>query len=141
MAAHDDVTVTIDTDEMTYVDLRGFNHVIDDAQTWTFDLTARGSSEVYNVIAGASLSTGNTNLGIEADPAFSEFTVSANATAELEAGSITFVEPWNSNERHPYQITTVTIDDIDEPTDMDITLTSKRNPEWTIVMTGITLSQ
>lgn len=142
MAAHDNATATIDTNEMTYVDRHGNNHVINNGQTFVFELAASGSSEVYKVSAsGSSLTTtSGTVIDIDADPRFTWFIVDTDATAKTNAGSIWFYEPDGFHAE--WSITTVTIDDIDEPTSLTATLTRQiGDMMYTISLSGITLEQ
>ena len=140
MAAFDDATVTIDTDEMVYTNRFGMKFTVTNAETFVMELLARGTQTVYRIKQDTlALETGD-KLLMNTDETFSEFTVDTDATAKLNAGSIWFREP-NSERNVEWDITTVTIDDIDEPTTLSMTLTSKQNPMNTIVLTNLTVSQ
>ena len=144
MAAHDDATVTIDTNEMTYIDRHEHAHVVTNAETFIMELAlnADASSEDYTVSASGgslALATGET-LTFEADPVFSKFTVATDAAATTNAGSIWFRE--TDGYRAEWKIRTITIDNIDEPTVITAaTFERVDNPMVTMTYTTVTVAQ
>jgi len=142
MAAFDNATVTIDTDEMVYTDRQHIQHTVTNAETFVFTLTSRGTQTVYRLLAGSTLAleSGET-LTLVSAQALSEFTVDTDATAKLNAGSLTFRENWLSEDRAIWDIRTVTIDNIDEPTDLSITLERRDDPIYSMTLTNVTVAQ
>ena len=49
MAAFDDATVTIDTDEMVYTNRFGMKFTVTNAETFVMELLARGTQTVYRI--------------------------------------------------------------------------------------------
>lgn len=152
MAAYDAATVTIDTDEMTYIDKEGNSYVITNGQTFTLALAAGGAGTQYTVTAGemtceqiiGGTSGGDTyRLGIEFDPTFTMFTAAADATQITypNVGTMTFIEP-KSGEKAIWDIRSLTIDDIDEPTEItEMVMERRDNPQFTISLATITVAQ
>jgi len=142
MAAYDPVTVTIDADEMIYVDHLGLEHTVTAGETWVFSMTARGASEtVIRVVSGSmSLETGET-LTVVNDPAFSEFTLVSDGGTPTTSGRLSFRENWNSNYLNLYDISSMQINSLTEPTNMTFTITSRERPMRRIQVQTITLSQ
>jgi len=141
MAANGDATMTIDTNEMTYPDKDGMTtHVVTNGQTVVFDLTAAGTGTNYRMLDGKTITcTDGTNLTFEADPAFTWFHVTTDATAQYQVGALRIreddgtVTDWNLHD--------CTIDDVDEPTALSWTATAKDNPMRTFTLTTITVAQ
>ena len=143
MAAHDDTTVTFDTNEFTYPDKNGMtNHVVTNGQTIVLDLAEGGAGELYTMAAGKTITcTDGTTLTFDGDPAFTKFTAATNATAQLEAGAIRIWEDWNKTYTD-WNVTSVTINDIDEPTELTaMTLKAKDGTLRTITLATITVAQ
>jgi len=139
MAAHDDATMTIDTNEMQYPDKDGMTtHIVTNGQTVVFDLAA---GEHYKMKVGKTITcTDGTTLTFDGDPAFTSFTVTTDATPELEAGSIRIWEDWNKTYTD-WNLTSVTIDNVDEPTAFSATLTAKDGTNRSFTLTTITVAQ
>jgi hypothetical protein len=143
MAAFDNATVTIDTDEMVYTNNSGTTHTVNNAQTFVCSLAADGTDAVYTILTDTLTCTDGTVLEIELDPVFSSFRVTADATANTypSAGTITFRDP-DDNSKAIWDIRTVTIDDIDEPTDItEMILERRDNTLTTMSLATITVAQ
>ena len=142
MAAHGDATVTFDSNEFTYPDKNGMtNHVVTDGQTIVLDLAAGMNSEVYTMAAGKTITcTDGTTLTFDGDPAFTKFTATSDTAAQLEAGAIRIWEDWNKTFTD-WNVTSVTIDNLDEPTALTMSLTAKDGTMRTITLTTITVAQ
>ena len=140
MAANDDATVTIDTNEMTYTDRHETTHVVDNGQTFVMALAAVGSTTRYDVKQDTLTFTDGSRVEISIDDKFSSFVVDADATAKPDAGSIWFRE--DDGYQAEWKLRTITIDNIDEPTEIS-TATFERvdNPQITMVWTTITVAQ
>ena len=142
MAANGDATVTIDTGEMVYVDKDMMTtHTVTNGQTLVFDLTAAGTGTNYRMLDGKTITcTDGTNLTFEADPAFTWFHVTTDATSAIGAGSIRIWEDdggWTD-----WEVSEVTIDDVDEPTAITtMTLRDKLNTMRTVSLAAITVAQ
>jgi len=143
MAAHDDATVTFDTNEFNYPDKNGMTtHVVTNGQTIVLDLAAGWDGEIYKMKAGKTITcTDGTTLTFDGDEAFTRFSVATDATAKLEAGTIRIWEDWNKCYTD-WNITSITINDIDEPTAITAaTLTAMDGTRRTITLSGITVVQ
>lgn len=144
MAAHDPASITNGAGKMVYT-RRGDNlpQTVTTNQKMNFNLAARGSGEVYTGAAASSQTITNPQdgpVGLVADPGLSSFTVAANATASLNAGSIWFFE--NGFTRVEWRVRSVTIDNITTPTSLtSMTLERVDNPMTTMVLTSETMSQ
>lgn len=142
MAAHDDATMTIDTNEWTYIDLFGNPHVVNNGETVVWDLSA-GENYVVKTDNGIVCTDGYT-FNFEKNPTFTKMLVTADATAALypKAGTWTIVEDTRSGrKRHIWNIVSVTIDNVDQPTSLTITLESRRNKTLRMTLTSITMAQ
>lgn len=143
MAALSDATLTIDTNEMTYIDSHGDSHVVNNAETIVFDLSA-GVFYAPKTDDGLICTDGYT-LYVEKDPTYSRFLVVTDATAAVWpiAGTLAFIEDASSGGgRVLWDIRSVTIDDIDEPTELtEMVLERRDDPQVTITLTTITMSQ
>jgi hypothetical protein len=139
MAAHDDATVTIDTNEMVYPDKNGMTyHTVTNGQTFILDLAA---GEDYKMLVGKTITcTDGTTLTIDGDPAFTSFTVTADATEEKEVGAIRIWEDWNKTFTD-WNISAATIDNVDEPTALSMTLNAKDGTKRTFSLTTVTVAQ
>ena len=146
MAANGDATITFDTNEWKYPMKDGMTtKTITNAQELVFDLTAgatSGSSN-YRLLDGKRLTTTDggvvSGITIEADPTFTWFHVETDATAQQQAGAmrvwedeITFTD-WDMSE--------VTINDVDEPTSISATFTAKDASNRSFTWTTITVAQ
>lgn len=142
MAAHDNATVTIDTDEMVYTDKGGLKHTVTNAQTFGLLLSAATTGEDYKINpANTSLScTDGTTLEVMAYAPFSNFNVAADATQKLNAGSIWFREGDGSEVE--WNIRSITIDDVDEPTVITEAVFERADqPVVTMTYTTVTVAQ
>ena len=117
-------TVTIDTNEWVYIDSRGDEHKVTNAETFTFTLTDGGASAVtYNVNEGQSVATDDgynividspskvntTDIGTFAD---------ANDATEYTGGvrGIIRMTCDSTNAPQYWSIAKVTINNVDAPT-------------------------
>lgn len=137
MAAYDNATVTIDTDEMNYTDQNGIESKVNNAETFTMELRDDGDESTYENIAGTLELADGRKLRL--DSARSSFRVASDATAKVNAGSI-WVEEDNGYFAE-WKVRTVTIDDVDEPTSLTATLERVDNPSVTMTLTTITVAQ
>lgn len=142
MAADDDATLTIDTNEMTYIDKTGDSHVVNNAETIVFALSAG----VYTVITdnGLVCADGYT-FYIEKDPNLTKLLVPTDATASIRptVGTITVVEDAVSGgDRVIWDVRSATINDVDEPTDLTELIMERRDdPQVTITLSSVTMAQ
>ena len=136
-------TITIDTGEMTYVDRHGEASAVVNGQTFKWNYTDIGTGAVYTGAADSSdilLSNGKT-IVLESDPKWSWFTVTANATAEVNAGYLTFLE--DGFVRNQWKVRTATLADADGTGASNITtMTLERvdNPMVTMVLETVTMA-
>lgn len=138
MAAHDDATVTIDTNEMTYTDQNGARSLVNNAETFVLDLAAVGTSEKCLVVVPAILDLAD-GRRIRFDGLRSSFILDTNATAKVNCGSLWFEE--ENGYRAEWKIRTATLDDIDQPTALTMVLERVDNPMITMTLTAVTVSQ
>ena len=139
MGAHDDATMTIDTSEMLYTDQNGVTSYVNNAETIVWDLIAAASSaEVYEPKSVPILDLAD-GRKLRVDMDRSHLQVNTDATARLNAGSL-WVEEDNGY-RAEWKCRTVTIDDIDEPTEFTATFERVDNPMVTMTLTTVTMSQ
>lgn len=142
MAANDDATVTIDTGEMVYTDKGGQTHTVTNAETFVFDLIAATTGSNYQPLSSGNrlACTDGTDLHVISYPTYSSFNAAADATAQTNAGSIWFRE--NDGSECEWHIRTVTIDNVDEPTEITaMTLERADNPMITMTLTTVTVAQ
>lgn len=136
-------TITIDTNEMTYTDREGRISTVVNAEDFKLNFVDTGTGGVYTGCATSSiiaLSNGR-KIELEADPQWTFFEVTANATATPKAGQITFKE--DGNVRCPWRIRTVTLADADGTGAQNITtmvLSRVDNPMITMTLTNVTMS-
>lgn len=140
MAAFNDATVTIDTNEMTYTDRHEQTHVVNNAQTFVFELAAVSSVAKYKVKTDTLTCVDGYKLEISTEGEKSSFITGADATAATDAGSLWFIE--DDGYQAEWHIRTVTINDIDEPTELTaMVLERNDNPMVTMTLTTITMDQ
>jgi len=128
---------------MTYLDKENNPHVVTNGQTFVLSLAAGGAGEKYTVLTDSLTCTDGTLLEIERDPTFTQFTAATDATALTypAVGTITFIEPV-THSRAIWDIRTVTIDNIDEPTAITSMVLERRdNPLITFTLTSVTVAQ
>lgn len=124
MGVHDPVTL----DNLTVTDYRmrdSHRKIAISVSSPVIDPDARGTQEVYSFTSQGAATVTQAKVPpvrIELDPCLTNFTVDADATAKLNAGSIWMRE--NGFERVEWKIRSATVDNIDEPT--LITLTCER---------------
>jgi len=140
MAAFDDATVTIDTGEMTYTDRHEQKHVVNNAETFVFELVAASTGARYTIKSDSlALATGE-RLELELDKVFSSFQVPTDATAALNAGSLWIRE--TDGYRAEWKIRSITINNVDEPTVITAAKFERvDNPVITMTLTNITVTQ
>ena len=133
MAAHDDVEMIIDTNEMTYTEQNGQRSTIVDGSSIIWDLIAgAGGAEGYRVRRFTSLALSNgRSLGL--DTANSFFQVSGDAAATLNAGELWFIEDNGAIARWKFR--SVTIDDVDIPNQMTAVMERVDNTQITMSFT------
>ncbi len=113
-------TVTIDTNEWTYVDRMGVKHLVSNGETFTFTSTDNSSTSViWKLDAGQSVATDD-GLTIHMDDAdgkvfYLEFADANDGAAKLNPGSLVMLDP-QTGMRDEWICKTATVDDVDDPT-------------------------
>lgn len=146
MAANGDATMTIDTNEWKYPMKDGMTvKTVTNAQTLVFELTAGATagSSSYKMKDGKTITTTDggvvDNLTIEADPAFTWFHVEADATEEENAGAMRI---WETSDSYTdWNVSSCTIDNVDEPTAFTATFTPKDGSNRSFTLTTVTVAQ
>lgn len=140
MAAHGDATVTIDTSELTYPNKDGSTCIVTDGQTIVLDLTAGSGVETYQMKNGKTVTcTNGQTLTFDGDPVFTFFSVATDGTAQYRSGAIRIRE-WNGSITD-WDLGSVTIDNVDEPTALSISATAKDGSNRVMTLTTVTVSQ
>ena len=141
MAAHGNATVTFGAGEFIYPSKdQATLHTVTTGQTIVLDLTAAAVGENYRMLDGKTVTcTDGTKLTFEADPTFTWFTAAADGTAEYRAGSIRIRE--DDGNFTDWEISSLLIDDVDEPTALTATLIDKDNGMRTMTWTTLVVAQ
>ena len=115
--ANGTITVTIDTNEFTYLDTVGNPHVVTNGQTFTIASTDLGDGAKYSLNAGQSVTcTDGTVLFMDSDPKH-DFVIPTGdaASTDKHLGTWTFLDPV-TGQKTRWRCISLDMDDADAPT-------------------------
>ena len=137
------VTVTIDTNEWTYLDHAGIAHVVTNGQTFTLASTDTGTGAIYNPTAGQSVScTDGTRIYFHSTSATQDVVVPAGDTAITNNNSS--LGNWvlsctSDNIQERWKCTGLDMNDADAPTEFTAARFEKvNNPMHVFTWTSVT---
>jgi hypothetical protein len=144
MAAHGDATVTVGASDITYTDRHEQTHVVNTNQTFVFELEADQrtgtTGEVYKVKTDTLTCVDGYKLEISTEGGKSQFTILDDATAEINTGSLWFIE--DDGYQAEWHIRTIEIDDIDQPTELTSAVLERvDNPSVAMTFGTMTMAQ
>ena len=134
-------TFTLASANMVYTDRHNINHTITTDETFQMDMTDLGTSASYGGLTSGStmeLESGE-KIVLEGDSTFTfMLDEAANATAQLDAGSLWFTE--TDGYKAEWHIRSVTLDDADDPSTAIFELERVDAPIYSVDWTGITVA-
>ena len=121
-----------------YVDSSGIGHVITTSETFETTMTDLGTTATYSMDAGSSIacSDGYT-FTMDGDTLYT-FWCTADGTATDEDGCIQVVE--EGGVKKILDVTSLDIDDADDPSTCTVTLQHRDNPSLVMTWTALTVA-